>query len=148
MKPQFLIIKMWGRAWPAVTAIITMLAIFLWPSLPLRGIGNWMTVYFNTPYLFYLYPIIAVLSGIYVGLYVYNKKVAPCCSVESARTGFAGSLTGILLGACPACIPVIAIFLPLAFNIFLSRIAPIFSVISIAVLLWVIYKMNAFKRFS
>lgn len=148
MKPQFLIIKMWGRAWPAMSAFVTMLAIFLWPSLPLRGIGNWITVYFNTPYLFYLYPIIAVLSGIYVGLYVYNKKVAPCCSVESARTGFAGSLTGILLGACPACIPVIAIFLPLAFNIFLSRVAPIFSVISIAILLWVIYRMNAFKRFA
>jgi len=138
---------MWGRAWPSVTALAAMLAIFLWPSLPLRGIGNWMTVYFHTPYLFYLYPIIAVLSGIYVGLYVYNKKVAPCCSVESAHTGFVGSLTGILLGACPACIPVIAIFLPLAFNIFLSRIAPIFSVISIAILLWVIYKMNAFKQF-
>ena len=139
---------MWGRAWPAVTALITMLAIFLWPSLPLRGIGNWMIVYVNTPYLLYLYPVIAVLSGIYVGLYVYNKKVAPCCSVERARAGFAGSLTGILLGACPACIPVIAIFLPLAFNVFLSRIAPIFSVISIVILLWVIYRMNAFKRFT
>ena len=147
MKPQFLIIKMWGHAWPAATALITILIIFLWPSLPLRGIGNWMTIYFNTPYLFYLYPIIAVLSGVYVGLYVYNKKVAPCCSVESVPSGVAGSLTGILLGACPACIPVIAVFLPLAFNIFLSRIAPIFSVISIAILLWVIYKMNAFKRF-
>ena len=148
MKPQFLIVKMWGRAWPALTALTTMFAIFLWPSLPLRGFGNWMTVYFNTPYLFYLYPIISVLSGIYIGLYVYNKKVAPCCSAESAQTGFAGSLTGILLGACPACIPVIAIFLPLAFNVFLSRVAPIFSVISITILFLVIYKMNAFKRFA
>jgi len=148
MKPQFLIIKMWGRAWSVVTALTTMFAIFLWPSIPLRGFGNWMTVYLNTPYLFYLYPIIAVLSGIYIGLYVYNKKVAPCCSVESAQTGFTGSLTGILLGACPACIPVIAIFLPLAFNVFLSRVAPIFSVISIAILFLVIYKMSAFKRFA
>lgn len=145
---QALFIKMWGHAWSTSTALITVMAIFLWPALPLRGIGNWLAVYINTPYLTYLYPIIAVLSGIYVGLYVYNKKIAPCCSIETANAGFAGSLTGILLGACPACIPVIAIFLPLAFNIFLSRIAPIFSVISIFILLYVIYKMNGFKRLA
>ena len=145
---QILLIKMWTYPWPAFTALATILAVFLWPALPLRGIANWLSVYANTPYLFYLYPIIAVLSGAYIGLYVYNKKVAPCCSVESARAGFAGSLTGILLGACPACIPVIAIFLPLALNIFLSRIAPIFSVISIAILLWVIFRMNGFKQFA
>lgn len=139
---------MWGRAWPALTALITMAVVFLWPALPLKGIGNWMVVYANTPYLFYLYPIIAVLSGGYVGLYVYNKKVAPCCSIENTHAGFVGSLAGILLGACPACIPVIAVFLPLAFNIFLSRVAPIFSIISIVILLWVIYKMNGFKRFA
>lgn len=148
MKPRILILKIWLYPWPAFTALGTILAIFLWPALPLRGIGNWMTVYTNTPYLFYLYPIIAVLSGIYMGLYVYNKKVAPCCSVETAHAGFLGSLTGVFLGACPACIPVIAIFLPLAFNVFLSRIAPIFSFLSIVILLFVIYKMNGFKRFA
>lgn len=148
MKPQILIFKIWRHQWPAVAALLTMLAIFLWPALPLRGIGNWITLYANTPYLFYLYPIISILSGIYVGLYVYNKKVAPCCSVETAHAGFAGSLTGIFLGACPACIPAIAIFLPLAFNVFLSRVAPIFSVVSVIILLWVIYRMNGFKRFA
>lgn len=147
MKPRILILKIWGHKWPALAAFLTTLAIFLWPALPLRGIGNWMTVYANTPYLFYLYPVISILSGLYVGLYVYNKKVAPCCSLETAHAGFMGSLTGVFLGACPACIPAIAIFLPLAFNVFLSRIAPIFSVVSILILLWVIYRMNGFKRF-
>lgn len=145
---QILLIKMWGRAWPALAALITIAAIFFWPALPLKGIGNWMVVYANTPYLFYLYPIIAVLSGVYVGLYVYNKKVTSYCSIENTRAGFFGSLTGILLGACPACIPVIVVFLPLAFNVFLSRVAPIFSIISIVILLWVIYRMNGFKRFA
>lgn len=148
MKQKILILKIWNHKWPAFAALLTMLAIFLWPSLPLRGIGNWMTVYANTPYLFYLYPIIAILSGIYVGLYVYNKKVEPCCSIEAVHAGFMGSLTGVFLGACPACIPVIAIFLPLAFNVFLSRVAPTFSAVSIIILLWVIYRMNGFKQFT
>lgn len=139
---------MWRHKLPALAALATMAAIFLWPALPLRGITNWLIVYANTPYLTYLYPIIAFLSGVYVGLYVYNKKVAPCCSIEIVKGGAAGSLVGVLLGACPACIPVIAIFLPLAFNVFLSRVAPIFSVVSIGILLLVIYRMNGFKQFA
>ena len=145
---QILILKMWRHKLPALAALATMAAIFLWPALPLRGITNWLIVYANTPYLTYLYPVIAILSGEYMGLYVYNKKVAPCCSIETVKGGAAGSLVGVLLGACPACIPVIAIFLPLAFNVFLSRVAPIFSVVSIVILLLVIYKMNGFKRFA
>lgn len=139
---------MWGYKLPVLAALITMVAIFFWPALPLRGIENWLVIYTNTPYLTYLYPIIALLSGVYVGLYVYNKKVVPCCSVKTVKGGAAGSFVGILLGACPACIPVIAIFLPLAFNVFLSRVAPIFSVLSIIILPWVIYRMNGFKRFA
>lgn len=139
---------MWRHKLTALAALATMVAIFLWPALPLRGIGNWLAVYANTPYIFYSYPIVSFLSGIYVGLYVYNKKVAPCCSIETVKGGAVGSFVGILLGACPACIPVLAIFLPLAFNVFLSRIAPIFSLISIAILLWVIYRMNGFKTFA
>lgn len=145
---KILIFKMWGYKLPAFAALATMIAIFFWPALPLRGITNWLTIYANTPYLTLLYPAIAILSGEYMGLYVYNKKVAPCCSIETVRGGAVGSLTGILLGACPACIPVIAIFLPLAFNVFLSRIAPVFSLISVAILLLVIYQMNGFKRFA
>jgi hypothetical protein len=145
---SLLIFKIWRHKLPALSALATTIAIFLWPALPLRGIRKWIMVYTNTPYLFYLYPIIAILSGIYVGLYIYNKKIAACCSIELVKGGAAGSLVGILLGACPACIPVLAVFLPLAFNIFLSRIAPIFSVASAAILLFVIYKMNGFKRFT
>jgi len=145
---NILIFKMWGYKLPALAALATAIAIFFWPALPLRGIENWLLIYANTPYLTFLYPVIAILSGEYMGLYVYNKKVAPCCSIETIKGGAAGSLVGVLLGACPACIPVIAIFLPLAFNVFLSRAAPIFSLISVAILLWVIYRMNGFKRFA
>ncbi|MBI5005237.1 MAG: hypothetical protein HZC03_01390 [Candidatus Lloydbacteria bacterium] len=144
---KILIFKMLSYKLPALAALATTIAIFFWPALPLRGIANWLVIYANTPYLTFLYPAIAILSGIYMGLYIYNKNVAPCCSIETIKGGAAGSFVGVLLGACPACIPVIAIFLPLAFNVFLSRIAPIFSLISIVILLWVIYRMNGFRRF-
>lgn len=144
---KILIIKIWSHKLPAFAALATMVIISLWPALPLRGIGNWLLIYTNNPYITYFYPIVSILSGLYVGLYVYNKKVSPCCSVETVKSGAAGSFMGIFLGACPACIPVIAIFFPLALNVFLSRVAPIFSVASIVILLWVIYRMNGFKRF-
>lgn len=144
---NILIFKIWRHKLSTLAAISTTIAIFLWPALPLRGIENWLLIYANTPYITYFYPIVSILSGLYVGLYVYNKKVAPCCSVETVKSGAAGSFMGIFLGACPACIPAIAIFLPLAFNVFLSRVAPIFSVVSIIILLWVIYRMNGFRRF-
>jgi hypothetical protein len=121
--------------------------VFLWPSIPLRSITKWLQFfYFYTPQN-YFYAILAILSGIYVGIYVYNRKVAACCSIESVKTGAAGSITGILLGACPACIPVLAFLLPLSATIVLSRLSLVFLVIAILIMLFSIYRMNGFKRF-
>ncbi|MEE8276109.1 MAG: hypothetical protein V3R75_03030, partial [Alphaproteobacteria bacterium] len=63
-----------------------------------------------------------------------------------AKLGVGGSTLGIVFGVCPACIPTIAVFLPLAFNVFLSRVAPVLSFVAIAVLLFVIYRLKGFRR--
>ena len=143
---SMLIVGMWRHPLPSLAAAGVAAAIFLWPALPLGGLDQWLFIYLGTPYLLVLYPFVAVLSGLYVGLVVYHKKVAPACPVQGARLGAAGSAMGILFGVCPACIPAVAIFFPLAFNIFLSRMAPILSLVAICVLLFVVHRLDGFRR--
>jgi hypothetical protein len=144
---SLLIFKIWRHKLPALSAILTIAFVFLWPSIPLGSITKWLQFfYFYTPQN-YFYALLAILSGIYVGLYVYNRKVAACCSIDSVKTGAAGSIIGILLGACPACIPVLAFLLPLSVTIVLSRLSLVFLVVAILIMLFSIYRMNGFKRF-
>jgi len=142
----FLILKIFRHRWPVLAVLGTTAIIFLWPAVPLHGLDNWIRMYLNSGYLTYLYPIVALLSGINVGIYTYHKTVQPCCPVGSVKTGATGSFLGVFFGACPACIPAIAIFLPLSANVFLSRVAPIFSLVSIALLIFAIDRMNGFRK--
>lgn len=141
----WLIVQFWRHRLSAIAALATSTAIFLWPAVPLGGLDNWFAVLAATAYLAVLYPMIAVLSGILVGLVIYHKNAATHCAVGSAKLGAAGSAMGIVFGACPACIPVVAVFLPLAFNVFLSRVAPIMSLAAIAILLFAIYRVHGFR---
>lgn len=141
-----LVFKIWRHKLPALWAIATTVFIFLWPSIPLRGVGKWLEFfYYYTPQN-YFYALLSVLSGAYVGIYAYNRKVAACCSVESVKTGAAGSLIGILLGACPACIPVLAILFPLSVTLALSRISLIFLIISVVIMLFSVWRIGGFKK--
>jgi len=143
---NILIFKIWQYKLPALWAILTMAFVLLWPSIPLGGVAKWLNFfYFYTPQN-YFYAILSILSGLYVGIYVYNRKVAACCSIDSVKTGAAGSIFGILLGACPACIPVLAFLLPLSATIVLSRLSLVFLVIAILIMLFSIYRMNGFKK--
>ena len=137
---------MWRYKWSAVAALATVVIVLLWPSIPLRGVDNWLQfLYYYTPQN-YFYLLLSVLSGLYAGIYVYNKKVNACCSITNEKTAATGSVIGILLGACPACIPVLAFFLPLSVTIVLSRISLLFLILSIAVMVFAIYRMNGFKK--
>lgn len=140
-----LVIELWKHKWPAFATIATMLVVFFWPSLPLRGVPNWLQFfYYYTPQNI-LYAILTILAGLYVGIYVYNKKVCATCRVD-AKTGATGLVGGVLLGACPACIPVLAFFLPLGVSVYLSRISWVFLVLSIILMGFLIYKMNGFRK--
>lgn len=144
---NIIIFKIWRHKLPALAALATMAFIFLWPSIPLGSVAVWLRFFaYYTPQN-YFYALMTVLSGVYVGIYVYNRKVAACCSIDSIKTGVVGSLFGILLGACPACIPVLAFLLPLSATIVLSRLSVVFLIIAILIMLFSIYHMNGFKRF-
>jgi len=142
---DILIFKIWKHKLPALAALATIFFVFLWPSIPLRGVSNWLQfLYYYSPQN-YFYAILSILSGIYVGIYVYDRKVQSCCSIQNKKVGAAGSVLGVLLGACPACIPVLAFFLPLSLTIVLSRVSLLFLIIAIAIMLFSIYRMNGFR---
>jgi hypothetical protein len=143
---DLLVFRLWRHAWPAAAATVTMAVVFFWPSIPLGGVSNWLQFfYFYTPQN-YLYAILTVLAGLYVGAYAYNKKVCSTCQLTNKSAGAVGVFGGILLGACPACIPVLAVFLPLGVTIYLSRISWVFLVLGIALVAFLIYRMNGFRK--
>lgn len=143
---EILIFKIWRYKLPALSALAMVAVAFLWPSLFLGGITNWLRFFYYYSPQNYLLAAVTILSGIYVGLFVYDKKVAPCCSIDSKVGGAAGSIFGIFLGACPACIPFLAMFLPLSATITLSYFSWIFSTVAIFILLFFVWRMNGFKK--
>ncbi|MBI5123122.1 hypothetical protein HZA75_04670 [Candidatus Roizmanbacteria bacterium] len=144
---NIVILKIWRHKLPTLAALGTMAGVFLWPSIPLRGINRWLQFFYYYSPQNYFYAILSILSGIYVGIYVYDRKVQSCCSIRSKKVGAAGSVLGVLLGACPACIPVLAFFLPLSISIALSRVSLLFLILSIGIMLLSIYRMNGFRKF-
>jgi len=142
---RVLLVKVWTIKKSAAVGLTAFFASLLWPSIPLRSLESWFLTLTNLFPTNVLYPVLAFLTGSYAAVYFYNKRVESCCSIDNARIGTSGSLIGIFLGACPACIPFIAFFLPLGLTITLSRLSPYLLVASIAILLFAIYRMNGFK---
>ena len=140
---------MWRHRLPAGLVIATTAILLAWPAIPLGGIENWALVYSNTPYLLVLYPLVAILSGVILGLFAYRKWQEPSCAIGGGtKLGATGSFVGIFLGACPACIPTFAVLLPLGVNVFLSRVAPFFAGLAVVILLFAIYRMSGIRRAS
>jgi len=143
---DILIVKLWRHLVPALSAIATMIAVFFWPAIPLRGVGAWLEFfYYYTPQN-YLYAMLTLLSGLYVGIWAYNKTVSATCRINTGKAGSVGMFGGVLLGACPACIPALGIFLPLGVSVYLSRISWVFLVAAILLLLFLVFRMNGFRR--
>lgn len=141
-----LLFTSWMNRKSGVLGGITFLAVLLFPSIPLRGLGVWLETLLGLFPTNIFYPILAFLIGSFVSLYVYNRKVKACCSVKDAQAGASASFAGILLGACPACIPALAFFLPLSITVSLSYFSWVFLLISIGILIFALYRMNGFKK--
>lgn len=144
---DILIFKLWRHIWPALAALVTMAVVFLWPAIPLKGVGSWLEFFIYYTPENYLYALLTLLSGLYVGIYVYNKKVCATCRIGAKKVGGpVGIFGGVLLGACPACIPALGFFLPLGVSIYLSRISWVFLTLAVLLLSFLIYRMNGLRR--
>lgn len=143
---NILLIKVWKNKISALAGIVTFFVILLWPAITLRGLDVWIQTLISLFPTNIFYPILSFLTASFVAIYVYNKKVAPCCPVNSTKTGSSASAIGVILGACPACIPALAFFLPLSATIFLSYLSGVFLIAAIALLLFSIHRMGGFRK--
>jgi hypothetical protein len=141
-----LIFKVWTHKVSAGAGLLAVAVVLLWPAVPLASLTVWFQTLVAKFPTNVLYPIFALIIGTYVALFVYDRKVATCCRVGTSRTGAAASLFGVLLGACPACIPLLAFFLPLSFTIVLGYYSWMILLGSILILLWSIWRIGGFQK--
>lgn len=135
---SMVIFKVWTHKLSAFVGLLVIAIVLLWPALPLKSLDIWLQTLVSKFPTNVLYPIFAILVGSYAALYTYDREVAECCRVDASKTA-APSVLGMLLGACPACIPVLAFFLPLSFTIaigYYSWIILLASIILISFSLW------------
>lgn len=126
--------------------ITTSFAALFWPAVPLQGLDIWLKTLIGLFPTNIGYPPLVILIGVYTALFVFNKKRAKLCAVKKTKTGVFASLTGVLLGACPACIPALAFFLPLSATITLSYFSWAFLLAAVIFLLFSIWKMGGFQK--
>lgn len=141
-----IIFKVWTHKLPAAIGILAIGIVLLWPAIPLRSLNVWLETLVSKFPTNVLYPIFAILFGSYAALYVYDKKVAKCCRPETAKASAAPSILGIFLGACPACIPTLAFFLPLSITIAIGYYSWLILLASIALILFSIWRAGGFQK--
>jgi hypothetical protein len=109
----------------------------------------WSLEWYQKPLNSVLYIIFSVLFGMFMTLYLYVKKSCiECKASKPIKSGIAGTLLGFIIGVCPACFSFIAFLVPLSVSILLTTFAPIFMIVSIAIILYSIFKLGGFKSIS
>ena len=136
--------KAWTHKLSFSVGLLVIVIILLWPAIPLWSLDVWLQTLMSKFPTNILYPIFALLIGSYAALYTYDRKVAKCCRVSAATA--APSLLGIVLGACPACIPALAFFLPLSLTIAIGYYSWVILLASIALILFSIWRAGGFQK--
>jgi len=135
---------------PAIAAISATGIFFLLPLIQLVNTPLAFDIWFldlqQKPWSSIPYIAFSILFGMFISLYLYTRNKCFDCKPKAARTGFAGSLVGFMVGVCPACFSFIGVLLPLGPTLFLTAYSPIFTAISIAIVLFSIYKLGGFRK--
>ena len=107
----------------------------------------WLADILQKPLNASLYIGFSVLFGMFVSLYLFSKNQCVDCK-PNVKSGIGGSVFGFMLGVCPACFSFVGFLLPLSGNLFLTAYSPLFMLVSIGIIVFSIYKMAGFRRFS
>lgn len=105
-----ILLKAWSHKNSLIFGLIILAVVILWPSIPLRSIEVWLKTLIGTFPMNILYPLFAIAVASYGALYVYERKVLKCCNIRNTKITSISSVAGIILGACPSCIPLLAFF--------------------------------------
>lgn len=140
-----ILIEAWKHKLPAAVGLIVIAIVLLWPAIPLQGLDVWLRTLFSKWPTNVLYPLFTVLLATQVALFVYDRWVAKCCRVPQTKKSTFTSVFGAVLGACPACIPVIALILPLSVTITIGYYSWMILSIAIALTLYSIKRSGGFQ---
>ncbi|GBC71170.1 hypothetical protein HRbin02_00949 [Candidatus Calditenuaceae archaeon HR02] len=132
----------------AAACIFSLLPIIQLINTPL-AFRIWLLDLQQKPLNSVLYIAFSILFGMFISLYSFTRNMClDCKSEKSTRMGFVGSVIGLMFGICPACFSFIGILLPLGLILFLTYYSPIFTVISISIVFFSIYKLGGFKTLN
>lgn len=106
----------------------------------------WYKTLIDRPLNSALYIIFSMLFGMLISLYFYAKNKCVDCKKSDVNAGFGGATLGFALGVCPACFSLVGVLLPLGGSILLTQYAPVFTVLSIAIILFSIQRLGGFKK--
>lgn len=140
-----IIVKVWTHPRSGLVGLLVAATALLWPAIPLRSLSVWLQTLVEKFPTNLLYPFFALLVGSYAALYAYDRWVARCCRTRATKTA-TPSILGIFLGACPACIPFIAFFLPISVTIVFGRYSWMFLTASMLLLLFSIWRAGGFQK--
>ncbi len=106
----------------------------------------WYRTLLDRPLNSILYIIFSLMFGMLISLYIYSKNKCVDCKKSDINAGFGGAALGFVLGICPACFSLIGVLLPLGGSIFLTAYAPAFTSLSIAIILFSVYRLGGFNK--
>lgn len=134
---------------PIITITMIIVMFFITPVIQSINTSLAFEIWFRDlsqkPIIAIMYGTFSILFGIFISLYLYTKKKCTDCKKEDGRLGFVGSTLGFVLGVCPACFSFIGFLLPLGTSIFLTSYSFIFIGLSVAIILFSIFKLGGFK---
>jgi len=139
-------LKAWTHPRSISVGLIVLAIVLLWPAIPLKSLDVWiqtLTAKFPTNV---LYPLYAVVIASTAALYAYDRTVARCCRVSPSKAGATPALLGMFLGACPACIPAVAFFLPLTFTIAVGYYSWLILLAALALVFFSMWRMGAIQK--
>jgi len=140
--PQYLVL--------AVVSSLIFSFIYIYTQVlgNLHNIDVWFAVipWYNAV----LFVAFAILFGVTFSFQVYNWLQPKTCSIEK-KAAAAGSSSFSTLGLflvaqCPACASLGALFLPVSAFTFISQLSTVLNIISIALLLFTLNYLGAFKK--
>lgn len=106
----------------------------------------WYKTLLDRPVNSILYIALSVMFGVLISLYSYSKNKCIDCKKRDVNTGFGGAILGFVLGICPACFSLVGVLLPLGGSIFLTTYSPVFTILSISIILFSIQRLGGFRR--
>src|SRR5437867_4900644 len=134
-----------GLAALSAAGIFFLLPLIQMISTPL-AFDIWFTDLQQKPLNSMLYVAFSILFGAFISLYLFTRNKCFECKSENARTGFAGSVAGFMVGVCPACFSFIGLLLPLGPTLFLTTYSPLFTILSISIIVFSIFKLGGFRQ--